>query len=546
MMQVAATESSPSARENQVRRFAGIAPVLWAVLLYAAISAWVLVTTWRTSDHHFIYALDDTYIGMAMAKNLALHGVWGVSPYGFSSSDSSLLFPLLMAAGFRMVGVRLGVPLVISWLAGLGAIFAAGRIVARYLAGSAQTVALILFVLCTPLFVAGTIGMEHSLHLLLTLVFLRFFLRGDAAETPDDAGRLWMMGAVAALMVAARYEGLFFVAPAVCVLAVQRRWKAAAAILGGAAIPVCAYAVFSIAHGAYWLPNSVALKGASGDHPGLAQAAANLVQRVKENFEYGPQVFLLMAAVAAAVIALWRKDRRAAIPLAILLAAGCLHLALAQVGMYYRYDAYLFGAGTVALACALPAMKRCAGKAAFAVAYFLELGTGAALLVLCIAQVHMLPLIARNIYLRQWQMGLFVGEYYPGATVAANDIGAVNYLSHIHCYDLVGLANQEIFQARRSGRYTTEFLRADAAAQHVDIAIAYDRWFGDPPGVPVGGPPLPGNWIRVAHWQIDDPSIIGDTVVSFYAVNPAEAAGLRADLERFAATAPGPIELVAH
>ena len=522
-------------------------PLLVAALAYALVSAWVLVATCRTSDHHFIYALDDTYIGMAMAKNLALHGVWGVSPYGFSSSDSSLLFPLLMAAGFKLAGVRIGVPLVLSWLAGLGAIFAAGRILARYLHPNGQTLALLLLVLCTPLFVAGTIGMEHSLHVLLTLLFLGFFLPGDEEDAAATGVRqLGSIAAISALMVATRYEGLFFVAAAACVLAWQRRWKTVAAVLLGAALPVVAYAAFSMAHGGYWLPNSVALKGASGDHPGLAQAAANLVARVQENFSEAPQVFLVMATVAAAALALARKQQRGSQALLVVLGAGCLHLVLSGVGMYYRYDAYLFAASVVALACAFPAMRRSVGKTAFAAAYLLELASVGALLIVCVAQIHMLPLVARNIYLRQWQMGRFVQQYYPGATVAANDIGAVNYLSHIHCYDLVGLANQEIFQARRSGAYTTQFLRDDAAAQHVDIAIAYDRWFGDPPGVSVGGPPLPATWIRVAHWEINDPSIIGDTTVSFYAVDPAQAAPLRADLERFAATLPPPVHLEMH
>ena len=68
-------------------------PALLASILYVALTATVVLGAWRASDHHFIYALDDTYIGMAMAKSLALHGVWGVTPFAFSSSDSSLLFP---------------------------------------------------------------------------------------------------------------------------------------------------------------------------------------------------------------------------------------------------------------------------------------------------------------------------------------------------------------------------------------------------------------------------------------------------------------------
>ncbi|HEX4006413.1 MAG TPA: glycosyltransferase family 39 protein [Acidobacteriaceae bacterium] len=519
-------------------------PALVASLLYAAISLLVLVVSYRTSDHHFIYALDDTYIGMAMAKNLALHAVWGVTPFGFSSSDSSLVFPILLAVLYRVGGVNVGAPLVLSWIFGLASIFAAQRILARFLDRKGQTLVLLLLVVFAPLFTIGVIGMEHSLHLFLTLVFLGYFLR--APGEAESRSRLWAMAAVAGLMVSARYEGLFFVAPAVCVLALERRWKPAFAIALGAAVPVCLYAAFSIAHGGYWLPNSVALKGVTGDHPSISHAVSNLIARLRDNFDEGPQMFLVLAAVGAAGAALLRRNRRAATPLLLVLAAGLLHICLAQVGMYYRYDAYLFGAATIAVACALPALREAVAKPIFAATYFLALFAGGALLLLSVSQLHMLPLVARNIYLRQWQMGRFVQRYFPTATIAANDIGAINYLSSIHCYDLVGLANQEIFFARRSGRYTTDFLRSDAAANHVQIAIAYDRWFGDPPGVPVGGPPLPSNWIRVAHWQIDDPSIIGDHVVSFYAIDLDHVQSLRTALVQFAGELPAPVHLEMH
>jgi hypothetical protein len=515
-------------------------PALLAGVVYLAVTIFVLVRSWATCDHHFIYALDDTYIGMAMAKNLALHGVWGVSPFGFTSSDSSLLFPLLMAAAYRIAGVNIYAPLIISWVFGLASIFVAGRILAGFLSRKAQTLTLVLLVFVALLFVVGVIGMEHSLHLLLTLLFLEFFLREPGQ--PISTRRLLGLGAIAACMVAARYEGLFLVAPAFCVLALQRRWKPAVAVAIGAAVPVLSYAIFSLSHGGTWLPNSVALKGAGGDHPGLMRAGSNVVARIAENFQEGPELFLLLACVAVSLLIL-RKESRVRVPLLLVLAAGCLHLCLAQVGMYYRYDAYLFAASTIVIACAFPALRAIAPKPAFAASYLLALASGAFLLLISVGQIHMLPIIARNIWLRQWQMGLFVEEYYPTANVAANDIGAVNYLSRIHCYDLVGLANQDIFNARRSGQYSTQFLRDDAAAQHVQIAIAYDRWFGDPPGVPVGGPPLPPAWIRVGQWKLPDYSIIGDKTVSFYAVDPTQAAGLRAALARFSSSLPSGVYL---
>lgn len=520
------------------------APALLASLAYLGISVWVLVVAYRTCDHHFIYALDDTYIGMAMAKNLALHGVWGVTPFGFTSSDSSLLFPILLGTAYRLFGVNQFAPLVLSWTFGLASIFAAQRILARFLAPRAQTAVLILLVLFAPLFVVGIIGMEHSAHLLFTLLFLGYFLRDP--DSGPQAERPILMGAITALMVAARYEGLFIVLPALCVLALEKRWKVAFTIAIGAALPVGSYALFSIAHGGYWLPNSVALKGASGDHPSAAHALVNLAARIQENFDEGSQLFIILAGLAVAFVALLRHSRRVAIPLLLVLVAGTLHICLAQVGMYYRYDAYLFAASTIAIACAFPLLRRIASKPLFATSFFLFFAAGAVQLLTSVAQMHMLPLISRNIYLRQWQMGRFVHDYFPTADVAANDIGAVNYLSTIHCYDLVGLANQDVFTARRSGRYTTDFLRTNAAAQGVQIAIAYDRWFGDPPGVPVGGPPLPANWIRVAHWDIEDPSIIGDHIVSFYAVDPGQADALRTALQKFNPTVPTEVHLIAH
>ena len=38
-----------------------------------------------------------------IAKNVAEHGVWGVTPYSFSPSSSSLLWPALLAGVFKIV-----------------------------------------------------------------------------------------------------------------------------------------------------------------------------------------------------------------------------------------------------------------------------------------------------------------------------------------------------------------------------------------------------------------------------------------------------------
>ena len=57
--------------------------VLWTAILI------IFKESTALNQGIFTYVLDDPYIHMDMAKNLVLHGVWGVDQYGFTSSSSS-------------------------------------------------------------------------------------------------------------------------------------------------------------------------------------------------------------------------------------------------------------------------------------------------------------------------------------------------------------------------------------------------------------------------------------------------------------------------
>ena len=72
-------------------------PLLISVVVLWAIVGISLTLSIRENQGHIIYALDDTYIHMAMAKNFSQHGVWGMTKYGFTSSSSSPLWTLLLS-----------------------------------------------------------------------------------------------------------------------------------------------------------------------------------------------------------------------------------------------------------------------------------------------------------------------------------------------------------------------------------------------------------------------------------------------------------------
>ncbi len=66
---------------------AGVA-VLWFVI------GIILLLSLAHNQGHLVYDVDDPYIHMAIARHFAESGVWGVTRYEFSSSSSSILWPL--------------------------------------------------------------------------------------------------------------------------------------------------------------------------------------------------------------------------------------------------------------------------------------------------------------------------------------------------------------------------------------------------------------------------------------------------------------------
>src|SRR5262249_19273752 len=112
------------------------------------------------------------------------------------------------------------------------------------------------------------------------------------------------------------------------------------------------YGIVAVRHGGYWLPNSIALKGAA---PGsLAEAPLRLAYHFGDNLLLAPYMgILLLIMVALLAVPRLVMDRRARPLLEIVLGASLLHLTLANVDWGYRYEAYLIGAAVVAISLAV-------------------------------------------------------------------------------------------------------------------------------------------------------------------------------------------------
>jgi len=214
---------------------------------------------------------------------------------------------------------------------------------------------------------------------------------------------------------------------------------------------------------------------------------------------------------------------------------------MADAGWTYRYEDYLLAAAIAATAFALPALQKAVRREP---ALALVLVVPVAMLAgRCAMATVNLPKYSRAIYTQQYQMARFVHRYYEGEAIAANDIGAINFFSDVRCVDLVGLSNRDIFFAKRSDSYTTEVIDRESQAVHASIAIVYDAWFSNKPSR-FGGPPLPGQWKRIARWKVSDKEELGSDIVSFYAIKPKEAEQLRQELQEFDGSLPPGVTVI--
>src|SRR5262249_54183785 len=123
------------------------------------------------------------------------------------------------------------------------------------------------------------------------------------------------------------------------------------------------------------------------------------------------------------------------------------------------------------------------------------------------------PTAVANVFQQQYQMGLFVRRYYPYATVAANDIGAISFLAErSRVLDLVGLANMESARATLDNQLEARFYERLTRKERVDVAILYEEWFPKQ---------LPPEWSRVERWTIPNRVSVAYDTVTFYAANDA-------------------------
>lgn len=518
-----ATTQPSRSEQRRISRVASLLAWLMPCLAYILVLTFTLGSAERLTDGHLVYALDDAYIHMSVAKTLVLSHTYGLQSHQFSSPESTILWPFLVALGFLVTGSSLRVPLILNILFSIAAIFSMSYLLARLKIGPAwRLIAGLLLVFMTPLVPLSMTGMEHIGQCVAVLLFAGCFvltLSRDRNSLVENAA----VCCSASLMVLFRFEGLFVAFAAAVLLVWKKRWTEGALAMLGAGLPAIAFALWLRSHGHFFLPDSMAVK-----HPQSIVGTLTLNLIINP---VGRSLALSSICLVAMLPLVTRKTcATTALGLLTLFAVG-IHAILSPFGWFYRYEAYLVALLILALVLALHDLSAdlrlnpAAGSIRLLTFLVLFSACSWGLIERGIIAQNKVSLATQDIYLQQVQMSRFFARYYSGEPIALNDIGAVSYFGQSPILDIHGLASHDVARLKLEKRYDYPAMLALAAQNGVSVAAVYDD------NVP--------QWTKAGVWYIPrEQVVLGSTKVYFYATSPCKAAALASQLQDFQTSVP--------
>jgi hypothetical protein len=521
-----------------------------ALLSLAALTGLFVALILVSDRGHFTYVLDDPYIHLSMARNLAQHASFGVVPGVYESASSSPGWVALLASLIKVApGSAEWLPLALNLLAAaavLTVIIRSQRFL--FVPESALVRGVAYAVLPAAIFLPGLVlvGMEHSLHALLTVLMLLMLDR--ALRRPLTRAELAGTAVVALLAGAVRYETLFLAGSAALTLlvmphapggeAVRGRLRRAAArarrievwaFLLPPLVVTAVLAAINLHNGEYALPNSVLAKSGLGAGHGLVGWVPTLngiAQTLQDDL-------LADALLGAGLLYLALKrlqGETSGLWLAWTVMAA-LHIGYAKFGWFDRYQGYLVVSGMWLALRSLPDFRRVSAARAALIALVLLV----ALPMFKFTRQAEVVRSAQLIYQHQAPMGAFLAAEYAGTTVMVNDIGEVSWQHQGGLDDIWALGSYRVLRAYRTGQMGPDFVQRLAGEDHVQVVAIWSALSGY----------IPPAFVEVARWSTSGtgrPDPQNDLV--FYAPSQSQAAVLRQRMLSYSGRLPSGIDVL--
>jgi hypothetical protein len=458
----------------------------------------------------FTYPLDDTYIHMSISRNLMAHGVWGVTPFEFTSTSSSILYTLLLAGSFKIFGVNLFIPLILNIVLAISLLLWLTHLLKDTLPTWQLLILTMSMVIFVPLAGMSILGMEHVLQIGSCLFFMWYTYLMLIGNNPKTLAAYYLIAAVAVLT---RYESLFLIGLTSGMWAlIFRKWKLALGLLFFGLLPVVLFGWYSVANGGFFLPNSILAKsqiGSSGIGGFMKLFSAKLL------FNSLPAALLFFPITYWLLEPLQKTSNIRHYPLHLcwLLFGTTLisHVAFANLGWMFRYEAYLIALAIFLIGLSYPTLKKTiANQSPWNISVF-----SVCCLFICFGIFSRFSIVyftnraIKNIHDQQWQMGTFVAKYFPESTLAIGDIGAVSYLNpRVKIMDLEGLASNEILLNKN--KIDSNFLKAYSAKSKASFGLFYTHLYQGK---------IPGSWELLGTWMLPDNFVGAGAEVGIFAID---------------------------
>lgn len=478
----------------------------------------------------YIYPIDDTYIHIAMAKNIALHGMWGVEPNKLAFCSSSPLWTVLLSGLYKIFGVSEILPWWISLTFNIASVFLVDWLFALHGVSPLMRIAATLGVaLFGPFFCTTALGMEHAMHGFFILATIATLDSWQSRYVPS----VFPACACAFLATATRYESIFFIVPLCFGISLIILWRGYLAnkisfpyesilLLVSACAPIFIYGIWAVSQGGHFFPNSLLLKGR---HGGILELLRT-VYLTLENLNL--HLYFLHLLIVALVVFVFLKStphfaRITALSMAVAIFG---HITFARVGQLCRYEAYLTSAAAMVVFLALADLKRMPFK------YFQHLMItvlGLAYLPRTATAYYETARSSADIYAQQVQMTRIFASL-PSADrgcIALNDLGYMALHCHNDFVDLWGLGSQDAAELaiKHPGLWFSDDIKKLFNDHDVKYVAVFDDWY------PIDS--MPEGTIDVGYLQHSGNIACGCDTIKFRATSAEAAQKLKFHLVRF-------------
>lgn len=489
------------------------------------------------TDGYFTYLLDDAYIHLALAKNFALHDVWGMTRYVFSSSSSSPIFTYLISILMQVFGNSELIPIYINLFCMVGVIYFLTKYYSRFSNTTTYVaVSVLITVFSSVLHLQLFSGMEHVLQVLLVVINVFFLTDWVSSNFKKTNSLLFFYGSIL-LLGLVRFEMMFYFVSLAFFLSVLKKFRESFLILLFGFGPILIFCYFNYQQTGYLFPNSVVVKGTHIDLTGnVAKQIGDVLLTAFLNRSFYKRCLLPLLLLAAVVIIDY-KNRRSLrefyknnFLLFAWAATMLLHSVFADLKSILRYEAYLIVAFAMLI---IPRISNYFThfKSAYRKNLILNILIAGNIVLMFskMAFAHKILMYgSKNIYEQQIQAAKFLRAHYNDAKVAANDIGALSYFTEIHLFDIVGLGSPEIMEFNQRADYSErsfgKYVGDHTKQQNFEIAVVYKEWLRGH---------VPENWEEVAVLTIDNNAVVSQTEVTVYCINPEIKESLKNNIRKF-------------